>query len=169
MADSSLKRKSDEFKQHVVFTDDELLKKIKLSKNVNTEKSEKKAHKVFTNFLNQIGATEVDYWSYEEPELDNYLAKFWLGVRKYDCDLDTEDSQDSSKEKIEKLYSANTLRNFRYALNRILKNRGHLYDITTKGASFMKSDEAFKVALNELKEQGKAEVHSHPEIGEEGK
>ena len=33
----------------------------------------------------------------------------------------------------------------------------------------MKSDKAFKVALKELKEQGKAEVHSHPEICEEGK
>ena len=33
----------------------------------------------------------------------------------------------------------------------------------------MKSDEAFKVAQKELKKEGKAEVHSHPEITEEGK
>ena len=72
-------------------------------------------------------------------------------------------------EKMDKLYSTNTLPSFRYSLNRILKHKGHLYDITTKGTSFMKSDEAFKVALKELKEQGKAEVHSHPEICKDGK
>ena len=38
-----------------------------------------------------------------------------------------------------------------------------------KGTSIMNSDKAFKVALKELKEQGKAEVHSHPEMNENSK
>ena len=162
-----LKQKKGIDDQYVVFSDDELLKKIRMAKNLNTEKSEKKADRAFTRFLKQTGCTDLKYWFFEEPELDKHLAKFWLGVRKYDNEDDSED-EEHDKEKTDKLYSANTLQSFRYALNHILKQKGHLYDITTKGTSFVKSNEAFKVALKELKEQGKAEVHSHPEICEEG-
>ena len=66
------------------------------------------------------------------------------------------------------MYSANTLRSFRYGLNRILRTKGHLYKITDRGTSFLKSDEAFKVAIKELKMEGKAEIHSHPEINDQG-
>ena len=162
------KRKKDNFDQHVIFTDDELLKKIKLSKNINTEKSERKAHRAFTRFLGQLGCHDLEYWNFEEPELDNYLAKFWLSAHKTNDEEDSDDAGED-KEKLGQLYSANSLRNFRYALNRILKEKGHLYNITTKGTSFHKSDEAFKVALKQLKEEGKTQVHSHPEICEEGK
>ena len=54
MADSKLageKRISDSVNRYVIFSDDELLKKIKLAKNPNIEASERKAHKVFTKFL----------------------------------------------------------------------------------------------------------------------
>ena len=169
MDNKSKKRKLDSIDQHVVMSDEDLLKKIRMSKNVNTLKSEKKAHKVFTRFLQQCGCDNLEYWFYEKPELDKYLAKFWLGVRKYDMEDNSDDEENTDNSKIDKLYSANTLKNFRYALNRILKEKGHLYDITIKGTSFMRSDEAFKVTLKELKQQGKAEVHSHPEITENGK
>ena len=161
------KRKLSDESQHIVLTDDQLDNKLATGKNINTEKSEKRAHKAFTNFLKQNGASDLDYWLYEEPELDRYLAKFWLGCRKVNTDEASDNEQDTDKK--ESLYSANTLKNFRYSLNRILRSKGHLYDITVKGTSFMKSDEAFKVAQKELKQEGKAEVKSHPEITEDGK
>ena len=70
------KRPKTDGDQYVVLTDDQLASKLQCGKNINTEKSEKKA---FTNFLKKHGTTDLDYWYYEEPELDNYLAKFWLG------------------------------------------------------------------------------------------
>ena len=55
------------------------------------------------------------------------------------------------------MYSANTLRSFRYGLNRILRNKCHLHKITEKGTSFIKSDEAFNLAIKELKsEEGRS-------------
>ena len=68
------------------------------------------------------------------------------------------------------MYSANTMKNFWYALNRILKFKGHEYDIMNKHSlSFKKSQQAFLDSQKELKALGKAEVHSAPEITEEGK
>ena len=68
------------------------------------------------------------------------------------------------------LYKANSLRNFCYGLNRILQNKGHLYDISDKKtASFQKSQQAFNDAIKELKSEGKGDVKSYPEIVEEGK
>ena len=48
--------------QHIVVSDDDLVNKLKGGKNINTEKSEKKAYKPFTNVLKQSGVTELDYW-----------------------------------------------------------------------------------------------------------
>ena len=59
------------------------------------------------------------------------------------------------------MYSANTMQSFRYALNQILKFKGHEYDNTTSLA--------FLDSQKELKVIGKAEVYSAPEISEDGK
>ena len=149
--------------------DEQLELKTKLSKNDNTEKSERRAHSAFTKFLIAMNVPEdqVDYWNYTEPELDNYLAKFWFGARK-DTDTDDDDSQQDPEMK-QRMYKANSLKNFRYGLNRVLKSKGHLYDITDKKtASFVKSQQAFSDAIKELKAEGKAQVDSYPEILEEG-
>ena len=160
MESKQTKRKS----QDLILSDEQLAKKLKDGQNSNTVKSELKADRAFTRFLKENGAEQFEYWFFEEPELDTWLAKFWLCVRKKDdSDSDTEDP-----ERKDQMYSANTLRSFRYGLNRILKSKGHLYKITEKGTSFMKSDEAFNLAIKELKSEGKAEVHSYPEITEEG-
>ena len=63
---------------------------------MNIEKSEKKAHKAFTRFLTQLSCPNTDYWYFDEPELDNYLAKFWLGVQKCDID-DTSDDEECDR------------------------------------------------------------------------
>ena len=152
--------------QDLRLSDDQLDKKLKEGQNENTVKSERKAHKAFNRFLIENGADDLEYWLFEEPELDNWLAKFWLCVRKSDDDTDSEREEDPEQK--DRMYSANTLRSFRYGLNRVLRMKGHLYKITEKGTSFIKSDESFKLAIKELKSEGKAEVHSHPEITEEG-
>ena len=104
---------------------------------------------------------------YEEPELDNFLSKFWFGARK-DPDSDYEsDEEDPEHHKL--MYSTNTMKSFRYSLNWILKNKGHEYDImSTHSLSFKQSQQAFLGSQKELKSLGKAEIHSAPEINEEG-
>ena len=145
--------------------------KTKKSKNQNTEKTENRADKAFTNFLIAMGCSpdETDYWNFTEPELDTYLAKFWFGARKDGNDEETTDAESDPQLK-SRMYKANTLKNFRYGLNWILKSKGHLYDITDKKtASFVKSQQAFNDAIKELKIEGKGEVTNYPEITEEGK
>ena len=93
-----------------MLSDDALDSKLQAGKNSNTEKSEKKAHKAFVNFLKQNGPTNLDYWYFEEPGLDKYLTKFWLGVRKSDIE-DASDNEDDMDKK-DRLYSANTLHSF---------------------------------------------------------
>ena len=161
------KRKSDQNKD-LIISDEDLQRRLLGGKNINTINCEKKADKAFRQFLESNGCTNSDYWYFEEPELDNYLAKFWLCICK-DDHSDSEDSGPEDPEKRDQKYSANTLQNFQYALNRILRTKGHLYNITEKGTSFIKSNEAFKVAIKDLNKEGKAEVKSYPEITEDGK
>ena len=68
------------------------------------------------------------------------------------------------------MYSANTMRSLHYALNRILKFKGHEYDIMNKHSlSFKKSQQTFLDSQKELKALGKGEIHSIPEITEDSK
>ena len=152
--------------------DKDLEFKTKKAKNENTEKTEKRANKAFTNFLIVMGCPpdKTDYWNFTEPELDSYLAKFWFGSRKDICEGDTVTNEEEDPQQKNRMYKANTLKNFPYGINRILKTKGHLYDITDKKtASFTKSQQAFNDAIKELKTEGKADVNSYPEIEEEGK
>ena len=48
----------------------------------NTEKSDKKVQKAFIKILQQNTAMDLEYWLYQQPELDYYLVKVWLGVCK---------------------------------------------------------------------------------------
>ena len=156
-------------KRFLCIKDDALEDKIKCSKNQNTEKSEKRAHRAFTKFLIAMGCEEdaTDYWNFSERDLDKYLSKFWLGACKDICE-DNFDEKDTEMK--DRMYKANSLRNFRYGLNHILKSKGHLYDITDKRtASFAKSQQAFQDTIKKLKSEGKGDVDSYPEIEEDGK
>ena len=96
------------------------------------------------------------------------MTKFWFGARK-NITEDSEEEENDDPNMKRRMYSANTSKNFHYGLNRILKSKGHLYGIIDKRtASFTKSQQAFADALKELKAKGKAEIHSYPEIEEEG-
>ena len=153
--------------QFVLLSEEELRSKHEASKNRNTTNCEKRANSAFQKFLAQAGKEDLRYWLYEEDELDIMLEKFWFGAHK-DPDSDYEnDPEDTQKQDL--MYSANTMKNYRYALNRILKNKGHLYDIINPSSlSFRRSQKAFKASQKELKELGKAQVHSAPEITEDG-
>ena len=157
-------------KHFLVINSYELEERSKKAKNSNTDKAEKRADQAFRKFLIALGKQEEDteYWYYDEPTLDECLARFWFGARKDICedqDYDEEDPEIKNR-----MYSANTLKAFRYGLNRVLKSKGQLYDIIDrKTASFTRSQKAFCDALKELKAEGKEEVHSYAEIQEEGK
>ena len=159
-------KKSDK-QRFVLYSDKEIKDKQEANKNKNTTKTEDRANNAFQKFLKQIGKTDLDYWNYDEEELDNMLCKFYYGARKDpDSDYDS-DSDDPQKTRL--MYSANTMKNFRYSINRVLKSKGHLYDIMSKNTlSFKKSQAAFVDSQKELKSLGKAEIHSAPEISEDG-
>ena len=147
----------------IVYTDEEIKAKQDAGKNKNTTKTKERADRAFRRFLSECGETDLDYWNYQEPDLDSYLSKFWFGARKDPDDDYKSDSDDPDKKEL--MYSANTIKNFQYALNRILKFKGHEYDIMNKHSlSFKKSQQAFLDSQKELKALGKAEVHSAPEI-----
>ena len=151
-----------------MYTESELVNKHQAAKNINTTRSDDRANSAFQKFLGELGKEDLRYWLYEEEELDIALEKFWFGARKSpdeECESDPEDPQ-----KVSLMYSANTMRNFRYGLNRILKSKGHNYDIISpSNLSFRRSQHAFLASQKELKDLGKAQVHSAPEITEDGK
>ena len=159
-------------KHFLVWTDEDLDDKTKKSKNDNTLKCEQRADKAFRNFLvaNGCDQNELDYRTFIEPTLDKYLSKFRFYARKSNFTDDEESIHDEDPVLKQQFYKANSLRNFRYSLNQMLKTKGHLYDITDKHtASFQKSQQAFFDAVKELKVHGKADVESYPEIEETGK
>ena len=146
--------------------------KAKKAKNVNTEKSDMRAHRALTKFLQALGkeGEDLEYWNYTASELDNYLAKFWYGARKEPSDDEINENQDEEVELKSTLYTASSLKNFRYALNRVLKKKNTVFDLISKDAvAFRKSNEAFESAIKELKKEGKGDVKSKKEITEEGK
>ena len=156
----------------LLINDEEFQAKTKKLKNDNTEKSKQRAHRAFTNFLIAMGVKQedTDYWNYTNPELDMYLAKVWFGARKETSETKGPGDAEHDDNLSDTMYKANSLRNFKYGLNRILRAKGHLYDITNKQtASFQKSQQAFLHAMKELKEQGKANVDSYTEITKEGR
>ena len=161
------KVKPNEKPHFVLYSDEELQRKHDASKNINTTRSEERANSVFQKFLQQAGKKDLNYWYYDEPELDQMLEKFWFGARK-DINLDTyNEAGDCETE--DSFYSANTMKNIRYSLNRILKNKGHLYDIiNTSNMSFKHSQKAFFTSQKDLKERGKGQIYSAPEITETG-
>ena len=167
MENPTKKRKTERSK-FIVYTDDLIKAKQIAGKNKNTTKTEERADRAFQKFLTECGEQDTDYWNFTEPDLDSFLSKFWFGARK-DPDKDYESNTDDP-EKQSLMYSANTMRSFRYSLNCILKSKGHEYDIMNKHSlSFKKSQQAYLDSQKELKALGKAEVHSAPEITEDGK
>ena len=111
---------------------------------------------------------DCDNWDFTPESLDDYLAKFWFGARKNSKD-DGEDEEDDANLS-SAVYSANSIKNFRYALNRIIKKKCNGLDVTSKdNPVFNKSQTAFWNTIKELKKEGKAETMQKSEIIEDGK
>ena len=154
----------------ILLDDDELDKKNDEQRNINTEKSNKRADTAFRSFLEAMGraTNDCDYWDFTEESLDDYLAKFWFGARKHIQEEEENEEESETEPKVKRMYSANSLKNYRYALNRIIKNKRQL-DITSKdNTKFSKSQKAFANAIKELKSKGKAEQKVKHEISEAG-
>lgn len=137
---------------HKILTDDQVAAKKKKLENDNTVKQEKTAEQAFISFLEASECENTSFWLYPVKDLDNYLGKFFLGVQKAEGQK----------------YKLNSLQTLRYALNRLLKKRGLLMDIT-KDAAFSNSQKCYAAACLELKEEGLGVVDSTPEINEDGK
>ena len=117
-------------------------------KNLNSAANEKKAVKNFKLFL-EFNGKDPDFFNYTEPELDEWLTKFYLGTR-------TEKGE---------YYMSGSLHTLRYGLNHALQEYGHSFDITDKTSlSFQSSNSAFELALKELKNIGKGHRKATPEI-----
>ena len=92
---------------------------------------------------------------FEKKELAEWLSKFWFAARTQDI-------------KNLQMYTVNSLKSFKYGLNRLLKKKGHEYDIT-KSPNFATCMDNFDLACKELKANGKAFVKNYEEIEDEGK
>ena len=88
----------------VVYTDEEIAAKHAAGKNKNTTKTEERADRAFRRFLTECGEEHTEYWNYTEPELDNFLSKFWFGARKDPDDDYESDTDDPEKKSL--MYSA---------------------------------------------------------------
>ena len=76
---------------------------------------------------------------------DKALAKFKFGARKDICKDGVPHGDDDMKNR---KYSASSMKNFRYGLNRVLKKMGHLYGITDKNTtSFSRSPKRLTLML----------------------
>ena len=74
------KRKLESNNVQVVYTDEQLETKNQNIRNVNTLKAESRADRAFRRFLEQCDVQSTEYWLYSTEDLDNYLAKFYLGA-----------------------------------------------------------------------------------------
>ena len=75
----------------LILDSEELEIRSKKSKNVSTDKSERKADQAFHKFLIALGKQKdaTRYQIYDKPTLDDYLARFWFGTRKEDIYMRT--------------------------------------------------------------------------------
>ena len=86
--------------------------------------------------------------------------KFWFGAHKGPDENYESDPEDLQKHEL--MYSTNTMKNFCYSLNWILRSKSHNYDIIKPSTlSFQHSQKAFAVSQKELKELGKAKACLH--------
>ena len=74
------KQKVTNSSHFIVYSDSEIASKHEASKNRNTTNSENHANSAFQKFLSQAGKDDLQYWFYDEEELDSMLTKFWFGA-----------------------------------------------------------------------------------------
>ena len=144
-------------------TNDELKTLQTNTENKNTKSQDQKWDKVFKSFLAEHDM-DCDFYAFDIPTLNEWLSKLWFGARQ----------DNSRKKKLPeteeegKRYRANSLHSMRYAINRLLKKSGRLFDITTSD-EFIPCQLANDDAIKELKKLGYGYVVNHVEIIPQGK
>ena len=118
------------------------------NENKNTVRSEKKVDKILNNYMQQINK-EGNYWEYSVEDLDKLLGTFWFAV--------------SPQKEGSDHYTVSTMHHIRYAIKRILQNKGRQFDITTD-PKFAHSQHMFKESCKELKRKGFGHVRRTDDI-----
>ena len=73
------KTKSDKYK-YAMYSEEEVKARPAAGKNIKTMKRKEQADRAVRKFLSEAGETNLDYWYYEEPELDSYASCFWFSA-----------------------------------------------------------------------------------------
>ena len=152
------------------FSDEEIKKKRKETTPKATIKNNEKWDRVFRAYLEESEAQTTEYWYYPDEELDLILSRFWFDVRTQKQPLNEEEKiQILSKngDPYPHQYIIACLRNLRNSLSRCLAERGKNINLTTD-ENFRLSQKSFKDACKELKQLGKGNVNSCPEISHSG-
>ncbi|KAK7094075.1 hypothetical protein V1264_007745 [Littorina saxatilis] len=129
---------------------EEIENKRRLLTPTTTQKATTSAAKVFRDYLAEKGKP-VSFEQYEKKELDAALSSFYIEART----------------KTGEIYKKTSLDAVRYGINRHLKSspQNKDFDILTD-PSFASSNEMFKVAMREIKAQGKAAINHHPPMSD---
>ena len=137
-------------KRFASFSSDEIQEKKRLLTPKTTIKSENTAANTFRDYLKEKGVNTM-FENFTKGELDTTLSSFYIEARTRQGDL----------------YKATSMQSFRYGLNRYLKKtEEHTRTDLILDAAFVASNESFKVAMQEIKKAGKAEIDRFPPITE---
>ena len=145
------KRKITDAERFPDLNSDQIATKRQSVKKQNTEKSNKKCKKIFTQWLNRHNFNE-NYWELDIETLNAYLSKFWFEARTVNGEH----------------YTTASLGHICYAINRCLVKHDSDYDIVDS-PNFKPSQLAFSDACKELKAMGKGHRKSYPAITPCGK
>ena len=118
------------------------------NENKNTVRSEQKVNRILSNYLQEI-KKEGNYWEFEIEDLDKVLGTFLFVV--------------SPQKEGSDHYTVSSLHHIRYAIKRILQNKGRVFDITTD-PKFAHRQHMFKETCKELKRKGFGHVKRTDDI-----
>ena len=137
-------------KRFASFSTEEIEEKKKKLTPKSTINNELSAANNFREYLREKGKP-THFETYSKKDIDQALTGFYVEAR-------TREGQ---------LYKKTSLESFRYGLNRYLKRSSQCptFDLL-KDPDFSNSNESFKVALQELKAEGKAEIIHYPPLTE---
>ena len=153
------------------FTDEEIKQKRHATIPKATIKNNEQWNRTFRNYLEEINAHSTEYWYYPDEELDQVLSRFWFAVHTQRDPLNESEKKEAMKNNSDihpEQYTIASLHNLRNGLSRCLSEHGKNIDLTTD-PKFRESQRAFKDACKELKQIGKENVTSYPEITHAGK
>lgn len=149
----SRKRKATGANQFVEVSDDQVKVIRKDQENKNTAKSDKKAEKTLTSYIESKEdlKTDPEFWNWDEAKINAVLSKLWFEVRAQDGDH----------------YRVSSMKHLFYGINRVFANHGYKKHLV-KDPAFNDTQRAFHDACSQLKKLGLGYVESYKEITPEG-